>query len=129
MHRRPYRQPENPATPTSHELRERLPLLLGVAPAAAAAGEALVEAAVGGVGGGVGEEVIVGGVAAAVDWNLGGDTVVVEAVLAELVLALVASGDAELLTVGMGLTVGRDVGEAVQCVPVFTFDSFVHAGS
>lgn len=60
--------------------------------------------------------------------NVGGNAVLVEAVLADLVVAfvVVAGVGTKLLAVGMGLAARGGVGEASQCVPIIFFKLFRH---
>lgn len=74
----------------------------------------------------VGGGVVIHGVGGA--GNLLRNAVVVEAVLAELVVALVegAGVGPQLLAVGIGLTVRGGIGEPSQGAPVVFFKSSVH---
>lgn len=71
-------------------------------------------------------EVIIGIIVVVVALNVFGDAVLVEAVIADLVLALLAGAGTELLAVGVGLAAWDGGAEGGQGVAFVVFDVFVH---
>lgn len=102
------------AATAGDEVRERLVGLFGGVSAEVmvdAVGEVVTgtggEAAGHGADGGLRVEVIVGIIVVVVALDIFGDAVFVEAMLADLVLALLAGAAAKLLAVGVGLAAGK----------------------